>query len=122
MLPHLGEIVDDICLIKSMKTDQFNPCARTDFSEHRLLTTRPAQSRLVGDLRVGQRIAGPACVCGHVHRLGISGGSANWSSGFMPSFYAGVRFRNQGDPILDVSSPNGIDAKLQRDSLDLIES
>jgi uncharacterized protein (DUF1501 family) len=52
---------------------------------------------------------------------GISGGSANWSSGFMPSVYAGVRFRNQGDPILNVSSPNGIDAKLQRDSLDLIE-
>jgi hypothetical protein len=52
---------------------------------------------------------------------GISGGSANWSSGFMPSVYAGVRFRNQGDPILDVSSPKGVDAKLQRDSLDLIE-
>jgi hypothetical protein len=52
---------------------------------------------------------------------GISGGSANWSSGFMPSVYAGVRFRNQGDPILNVSSPNGMDAKLQRDSLDLIE-
>jgi hypothetical protein len=52
---------------------------------------------------------------------GISGGSANWSSGFMPSVYAGVRFRNQGDPILNVSRPNGVDAKLQRDSLDLIE-
>jgi hypothetical protein len=52
---------------------------------------------------------------------GISGGSANWSSGFMPSVYAGVRFRNQGDPILNVSSPGGVDAKLQRDSLDLIE-
>jgi len=52
---------------------------------------------------------------------GISGGSANWSSGFMPSVYAGVRFRNQGNPILDVSSPNGVDAKLQRDSLNLIE-
>jgi hypothetical protein len=52
---------------------------------------------------------------------GISGGSANWSSGFLPSTYAGVRFRNQGDPILNVSSPSGVDAKLQRDSLDLIE-
>src|SRR5208283_1478860 len=52
---------------------------------------------------------------------GISGGSANWSSGFMPSIYAGVRFRNQGDPILDVTSPKGFDQKLQRASLDLIE-
>ena len=51
---------------------------------------------------------------------GISGGAANWSSGFMPTLYSGVRLRNQGDPILDVSSPAGIDSRLQRDSLDLI--
>src|SRR5207248_5597124 len=52
---------------------------------------------------------------------GISGGSANWSSGFLPSVYSGVRFRNRGDPILDITSPKGTDWKLQRDSLDLIE-
>jgi hypothetical protein len=52
---------------------------------------------------------------------GISGGSANWSSGFLPSTYAGVRFRNQGDPILNVSTPKGVDTKLQRDSIDLID-
>src|SRR5438270_671646 len=51
---------------------------------------------------------------------GISGGAANWSSGFLPTVYAGVRFRNQGDPILDVSSPDGIDPKLQRDAIDLV--
>src|SRR5690606_26170302 len=51
---------------------------------------------------------------------GISGGAANWSSGFLPTYYAGVRFRNSGDPILNVSSPSGIDARLQRDTLDLI--
>jgi len=51
---------------------------------------------------------------------GISGGSANWSSGFLPSVYTGVRFRNSGDPILHVSNPKGVDAELQSDSLDLI--
>src|SRR6185503_4469252 len=50
---------------------------------------------------------------------GISGGSANWSCGFMPTVYNGVRFRNQGDPILDVTRPAGVDDKLQRDTLDL---
>jgi uncharacterized protein (DUF1501 family) len=50
---------------------------------------------------------------------GISGGAANWSSGFLPTLYSGVRFRNQGDPILSVSNPAGIDARLQRESLDL---
>ena len=52
---------------------------------------------------------------------GISGGAACWSSGFLPTLYAGVRFRNGTDPILNVTSPSGIDAKLQRDSLDLID-
>src|SRR5207244_1411520 len=51
---------------------------------------------------------------------GISGGAANWSSGMLPTVYTGVRFRNQGDQILNVSSPAGVDARLQRDSLDLI--
>jgi uncharacterized protein (DUF1501 family) len=51
---------------------------------------------------------------------GISGGSANWSSGFMPTTYTGVRLRNQGDPILNVASPAGIDSALQRDTLDFV--
>ena len=45
---------------------------------------------------------------------------ALWSPGFMPGKHAGVRFRNSGDPILNVSWPAGVDAELQRDSLDLI--
>eukprot|EP01031_Cornospumella_fuschlensis_P009418 gene9418-11565_t len=51
---------------------------------------------------------------------GLSGGSALWSSGLLPTVYNGVRFRNSGDTILNVSSPAGIDARLQKDSLDLI--
>jgi Protein of unknown function (DUF1501) len=51
---------------------------------------------------------------------GLSGGSALWSSGFLPSIYTGTRLRAQGDPILNVSSPAGVDAKLQRDTIDLV--
>ncbi len=53
---------------------------------------------------------------------GISGGSANWASGFLPTLYAGTRLRNQGDPILNVTSPEGIDSALQRDTLEQIRS
>jgi hypothetical protein len=53
---------------------------------------------------------------------GISGGAANWSSGFLPTLYSGVRFRNQGDPILNVSSPPGLTRQAQRESLDLVSS
>jgi hypothetical protein len=121
MLPHLREVVDDICIVKSMKTDQFNHA--------------PAQIFLnTGFAQPGRPSLGSWTIYGlgsETQNLpafvvmstgaGISGGSANWSSGFLPSTYAGVRFRNQGDPILNVSSPAGVDAKLQRDSLDLIE-
>jgi hypothetical protein len=51
---------------------------------------------------------------------GISGGSALWSSGFLPTTYNGVRFRNQGDPILNVSNPAGIQPGIQRDTIDLV--
>ena len=51
---------------------------------------------------------------------GISGGAANWSSGFLPGQYTGVRFRNSGDPILNLSNPPGIDRQLQSSSYDLV--
>jgi len=116
MLPHLAEVVDDICLIKSMKTDQFNHAPgqiflNTGFSQ----PGRPSLGSWVIYGLGSESQDLPAFVVMSTGS-GISGGSANWSR-----VYAGVRFRNQGDPILDVSSPAGVDAKLQRDSLDLIE-
>jgi hypothetical protein len=120
-LPHLAEVVDDICLIKSMKTDQFNHAPgqiflNTGFAQ----PGRPSLGSWVIYGLGSQTQDLPAYVVMSTGS-GISGGSANWSSGFMPSIYAGVRFRNQGDPILDVASPKGFDPKLQRASLDLIE-
>ena len=121
MLPHLAEVVDDVCLVKSMKTDQFNHAPGQIF-----LNTgfgRPGRPSLGSWVIYGlgsETQDLPAFVVMSTG-AGISGGSANWSSGFMPSVYAGVRFRNQGDPIVDVTSPEGMDAKLQRDSIDLID-
>jgi hypothetical protein len=52
---------------------------------------------------------------------GISGGAGLWSNGFMPGVYGGTRLRNQGDPILHLSNPPGIDRAAQRAALDLAE-
>src|SRR4051794_5359637 len=120
VLPHLAEVADEICLIKSMKTEQFNHAPGQIF-----LNTgfgRPGRPSLGSWVLYGlgsetQEL--PAFVVMSTG-AGISGGSANWSSGFLPTVYTGIRLRNQGDPILNVSSPTGVDAKLQRDSLDLI--
>jgi hypothetical protein len=120
MLPHLAKVVDDICLIRSTTTDQFNHA--------------PAQIFLnTGFAQPGRPCLGSWVLYGlgsETQNLpafvvlstgsGISGGSANWSSGFLPTIYTGVRFRNNGDPILNVSSPPGVGPELQRDSFDLL--
>ena len=121
VIPRLAEVVDEICLIKSMKTDQFNHAPgqiflNTGFAQ----PGRPSLGSWVIYGLGSEAQDLPAFVVMSTGS-GISGGSANWSSGFMPSIYAGVRFRNQGDPILDVTSPKGVDSKLQSASLDLIE-
>ena len=120
MLPHLAKIVDEICLIKSVSTDQFNHApAQIFFNTGFQQPGRPCLGSwaLYGLGAETQELPAFAVMS---TGSGISGGAANWSSGFMPTLYNGVRLRTAGDAILDVSSPAGIDAKLQRDTLDLI--
>ncbi|MGI8602531.1 MAG: DUF1501 domain-containing protein [Verrucomicrobiales bacterium] len=120
MLPHLAKVVDEICLVKSVTTDQFNHApAQLFFNTGFSQPGRPCLGSwaLYGLGAETQDL--PAFVVMSTG-AGLSGGSALFSSGFMPTVYTGVRFRNQGDPILNVSSPPGIDAKLQRHTLDLV--
>jgi hypothetical protein len=119
-LPHLAKIVDEITVIKSVKTDQFNHApAQIFFQTGFPVPGRPSMGSwaLYGLGAETQNL--PAFVVMSTGS-GLSGGSALWSSGFLPTSYTGVRFRNTGDSILNVSSPAGIDVKVQRDSLDLI--
>jgi uncharacterized protein (DUF1501 family) len=53
--------------------------------------------------------------------VGTSGGSSNWSSGFLPSTYQGVVFRSSGDPVLYLSNPPGVTQEMQRASLDALK-
>ncbi len=120
MLPNLAKVVDDVCLIRSVHTDQFNHApAQIFFNTGFSQPGRPSLGSWVTYGLGAETSNLPAFVVLSTGS-GISGGAANWSSGFLPTVYAGVRFRNQGDPILNVTAPAGVDAKLQRDSLDLI--
>ena len=119
ILPHTASIADELCIIRSMKTEQFNHAPaqlffQTGFSQ----PGRPC----IGSWA----LYGLGCETKNLPAFmvlstgaGISGGSALWSSGFMPSVYSGTRLRNSGDPILHVGNPPGVDAKLQRETLDL---
>jgi len=122
MLPHLAGVVDDLCIIKSVRTDQFNHAPAQIFLNTGFAQPgRPSFGSWVVYGLGSESQDLPAFVVMSTGS-GISGGAANWSSGFLPTYYTGVRLRNQGDPILNVSSPPGVDARLQRDSLDLVGS
>src|SRR5206468_85753 len=122
VMPYLGRIIDDVCLIKSVHTDQFNHApAQIFFNTGFGQPGRPSLGSWVLYGLGAETTDLPAFVVMSTGS-GISGGAANWSSGFLPSVYTGVRFRNSGDPILNVSSPKGVDPQLQKDTLDLVES
>lgn len=119
-LPHLARVVDDLCIVRSVHTDQFNHApAQIFFATGFSQPGRPCLgSWVVYGLGSDSRDL-PAFVVMSTGS-GISGGSALWSSGFLPTTYSGVRFRTQGDPILNVARPAGVDVRLQRDTFDLV--
>jgi Protein of unknown function (DUF1501) len=122
MLPHLAKVADEIALVRSMKTDQFNHApAQLLFNTGFPVPGRPSLGSwaLYGLGAETQEL--PAFVVMSTGS-GLSGGSSLWSSGFLPTMYTGTRLRSQGDPILNVRNPAGVDAKLQRDTLDLVKT
>ena len=122
MLPHLAKVADDICLVKSVSTDQFNHApAQIFFNTGFSQPGRPCLGSWVLYGLGAETRDLPAFVVMSTGS-GLSGGSALWSSGFLPTVYTGTRFRNQGDPILNLGNPQGVDAKLQRDTIDLVRA
>jgi hypothetical protein len=120
MLPQLAKVADDIAVIRSCRTDQFNHApAQIFFNTGFSQPGRPSLGSWVTYGLGAETKDLPAFVVMSTGS-GISGGAANWSSGFLPTLYAGCRFRNSGDPILNVANPPGIDSKLQRESLNLL--
>jgi hypothetical protein len=121
LLPFLGEIVDDVAVVKSMVTDAFNHA--------------PGQLLMnTGTMQFGRPSMGawtlyglgsdtrdlPGFVVFSSGAKGPSGGDSCWGSGFLPTVYQGVEFRSGGDPVLYLSNPAGVDRQLQRDSLDAL--
>ena len=120
ILPHTATCADDICMIRSIFTDQFNH--------------HPGQLMMnCGSPQVGRPSMGswvtyglgsesrdlPGFVALSSGR-GTSAGNANWTNGFLPSIYQGVPFRSQGDAVLYLSNPPGITPEIQRSTLDAL--
>ncbi len=119
LMPHIATCADDILMVRSMHTDQFNHHP----AQLSLLAGRPffglptVGSWLTYGLgSVSQDLPGYVVLSAG---RGTSGGASLWSSGFLPSMYAGVMFRNQGDPVLNLANPAGLPKELQREALDV---
>lgn len=119
-MPHLAKVADKLCFIKSMHTDQFNHAPAQLFLNSGFAQPgRPSFGSWVIYGLGAETNDLPAYVVMSTG-AGISGGSALWSSGFLPTTYTGVRFRSQGDPILNVNNPPGVSSQLQHDTYQLI--
>lgn len=120
VLPHLGKIADEIAILQGVHTDQFNHApAQLFLNTGSALTGRPSMgSWVVYGLGSDSRDLPGFVVLNSAG--GLSAGASCWSSGFMPSVYAGVPFRSDGDPILSLSNPPGVDPSLQKRTIDLV--
>ncbi len=122
LLPHLAMVVDDIALVRSMHTDQFNHAP----AQILLHTGFPRQGRpgmgawlTYGLGSESQNLPGfVVLVSGG---KSPDGGASLWGSGFLPTVYQGVQCRSQGDPVLYVSNPPGMSAEVRRQSLDALK-
>ena len=119
IMPHIASCADDILMVRSMHTDQFNhhPAQLTLLAGRPFFGLPTMGSWLTYGLGSESQDL-PGYVVLSAGR-GTSGGASLWSSGFLPSMYAGVLFRNQGDPVLNLANPSGLPVELQREALDV---
>ncbi len=121
LLPHLATVVDDIAVVKGMVTDAFNHApGQILMSTGSQIFGRPSMGAWVTYGLGSESQDLPGFVVFSTGNKGPSGGNSNWGSGFLPTVYQGVQFRTSGDPVLYLSNPRGVDAHLQRESLDAI--
>jgi hypothetical protein len=117
---NLGDVADDITLVRSVHTDAFNhhPGQLLLFTGS-IVPGRPTFGAwsLYGLGSESKNLPGFVVLSSG---KGTSGGTTNFSSGFMPSHYQGTMFRNQGDPILYLSNPDGVSRNTQRATLDFV--
>jgi hypothetical protein len=123
LLPHLSSCVDDIALVRSMHSEQFNhlPGQLMMLSGSALQGWPTLGSWLNYGLGSESQNLPSYVVLATLGR-GLPGGASSWSSGFLPSQYSGTLFRNQGSPVLNLANPPGISRDVQARSLQAINA
>ena len=120
-LPHLQKVADELCVIRSMHTDQFNHAP----AELLLYTgsARPGRPSIGSWVTYGLGSENenlPGFVVLISSGVQPNGGKNSYGSGFLPSVFQGVQCRSKGDPVLYASDPKGMSRDLRRLSLDAL--
>ena len=120
-VPHLHEVADELCVVRSMTTDEFNHAP----AELLVYTGSPRSGRpslgswVTYGLGTENRDL-PAFIVLISSGVQPNAGKNSFGSGFLPSVFQGVQCRSQGDPVLYVSDPHGMDRQMRRQSLDAL--
>jgi hypothetical protein len=121
-IPNFHEIADEMCVVHSMHTDQFNHAP----AELLVYTGSPRSGRPSIGSWVTYGLGSenenlPGFVVLISSGVQPNGGKNSFGSGFLPSVYQGVQCRSKGDPVLYASNPQGMDRSMRRLSLDALK-
>jgi hypothetical protein len=123
LLPHVGGIADDICIIRSMQTEQINhDTAHTFMNTGTGIAGRPSMGSWI-TYGLGSESKD---LPGFIVLTSEGGGQAQpiaarqWHSGFLPSKYQGVKFSSSGDPVSYVRNPPGVSREAQSDLINTV--
>jgi hypothetical protein len=121
LLPHLASHADDIAIIRSMKTTQFNHApAQIFMNTGHQIVGRPSLGSWLSYGLGSENKDLPGFVVLLSGENNPDGGKSCWGSGFLPTQHQGVEFRSKGDPVLFVSNPDGVTSARRRASLDVL--
>jgi len=121
LLPHTAKIVDDLCIIRTMKTDAINHDPAVTYFQTG--AEQPGRPTLGAWLSYGLGSLNrdlPAYVVMTSGQVGQNLHTRYWEAGFLPTIHQGVQFRPKGDPVLFLSNPRGMNTGVRRTVLDAI--
>jgi Protein of unknown function (DUF1501) len=123
ILPHTARIADDICIVRSMHTDQINhDPAHTVMNTGTSLSGRPSMGAWVtyGLGSEGDNLPGFVVLISEGGRSPQPIATRQWAAGFLPGRYQGVLFNSQGDPVQYLRNPPGVSEQRQQDLVDTV--
>ena len=123
LLPRLQKIVDDVAIVRSVHTTQFNHApAQIFMNTGHQIPGRPSMGAWMTYGLGSESSDLPGFVVLVSGENQPDGGKSCWASGFLPTYYQGVEFRSKGDPVLSLTNPAGISFPTRRQTLDFLKN